>query len=88
MTQTPKNGTPADCTVEALAALGAELKLHRDGTSGDPKVSARLQEVVRSIDPQLSDQVRSVRADYSTDLIQTAMRQAIDLQGHVSRLIV
>ena len=72
-------------SVEALAALGAELRLRRDGTSGDPHIRTRLQEVVRSIDPQLSDEVLTVRADHSTALIQTAMHQAIDLMENPAR---
>ena len=72
-------------SVEALAALGAELRLRRDGTAGDPRIRTRLQAVVRSIDPRLSDEVLSVRADYSTALIQTAMHQAIDLIENPAR---
>jgi SAM-dependent methyltransferase len=72
-------------SVEALAALGAELRLRRDGTAGDPRIRTRLQAVVRSIDPRLSDEALSARADYSTALIQTAMHQAIDLIENPAR---
>jgi methylase of polypeptide subunit release factors len=37
------------------------------------------------MDPQLSDKILSVRADYSTALIQAAMHQAIDLMENPAR---
>ena len=42
-------------SVEALAALGAELRIRREGLPVDPEVVARLRDVVRAIDPALLD---------------------------------
>jgi hypothetical protein len=40
-------------SVEALAALGAELRLRCEGLGGDPRVRPLLQDVVNKINPQL-----------------------------------
>jgi hypothetical protein len=44
---------PLNSSVEALAALGAELRLRREGLGGDPRVRSLLQDVVHKIDPEL-----------------------------------
>ena len=42
-------------SVQALAALGAELLLRRDGATGDPRVRERLREVVDTLDLSLDE---------------------------------
>ena len=44
-------------SVEALAALGAQLRLQQDGLEGDPRVRALLNEIARAVDPQLLEDV-------------------------------
>jgi hypothetical protein len=41
--------------VEALAAIGAELRLRREELMGDSRVRAILQDIVQIIDPGLLD---------------------------------
>lgn len=66
-------------SVEALAALGAALQLQRHKAEADPCVVARLQEVLRAIDPQLFENGFENRADYALPLIETVFRQATEL---------
>jgi SAM-dependent methyltransferase len=65
-------------SVEAFAALGAELRLRQAGLAGDPHTRELLRDVVRAIDPQLLDDPgeRDVTA---IAFIQTVLRQALDL---------
>jgi hypothetical protein len=46
-------------SIEALAAIGAELRLRREKLSGDPRVRPLLQEVVHHIDPELLDDLNA-----------------------------
>jgi len=43
-------------SVEALAALGAALRLHRSDAEADLRVRARLQDVLHAVDPYPSGQ--------------------------------
>ena len=46
-----------NASTEALAALGAELRLRREGPQADPETRQLLQDILRSIDPSLLDGV-------------------------------
>jgi precorrin-6B methylase 2 len=76
---------PLNSSVEALAALGAELRLRREGLGGDPRVRSLLQEVVHKIDPELFDGLDPNQELAVLALIQTSFRQAIDLLENPAR---
>ena len=65
-------------SVEAFAALGAELRLRQAGLAGDPRTRELLRDVVRAIDPQLLDDPGE-RDATTIAFIQTVLRQALDL---------
>lgn len=65
--------------MEALAAIGAELRLRREKLSGDSRVRPLLQEVIHHIDPKLLDELDANQEEAALALIQTSFRQAIDL---------
>jgi len=71
--------------VEALAALGAALRLQQSTAEADPRVRACLQDVLRALDPPLPEDCLGSRADYVTNLIETAFRQATDLLWNPER---
>jgi SAM-dependent methyltransferase len=65
-------------SVEAFAALGAELRLRQAGLEGDLSTRELLRDVVRAIDPQLLND--SGQPDvFTIAFIQTTLRQALDL---------
>ena len=67
-------------SVEALAALGADLRLLQDGDgSGDPQVRALLRDAVRAIDPRWLDCIDTQQAALALAFVQTVFRQALDL---------
>jgi hypothetical protein len=66
-------------SMEALAAIGAELRLRRGKLGGDSRVRPLLQEVVHHIDPELLDHLDANQEEAALALIQTSFRQAIDL---------
>jgi len=66
-------------TVQALAALGARLRLREQGLDGDPRVRALLDDVVLAVDPQLLDRVDTDHEAAALAFIQTMFRQAIEL---------
>ena len=66
-------------SVEALAALGAQLRLQQDGLEGNPRVRALLNEIARAVDPQLLQDVDEHQQATTLALIQTTFRQALDL---------
>jgi precorrin-6B methylase 2 len=72
-------------SVEALAALGAQLRLQQQELDGDPRVRALLNEVVRAVDPQLLENVDSNQQAAALALIQTIFRQALDLLQNPAR---
>src|SRR5215470_10343148 len=73
-------------SVEALAALGAQLRLQEQGLNGDLRVRALLDEVVRAIDPQLLENVDVRERQAVLALIQTIFRQALDLLENPARI--
>jgi len=72
-------------SVEALAALGAELRLRREQLNGDSRVRSLLLDVVRRIDPELLDGIDANEERAALALIQTSFRQAIDLIENPAR---
>jgi hypothetical protein len=66
-------------SVEALAALGAALRLQRSNAAADPRVHACLRDVLHAIDPQLAEHCVGNRTDYAGPLIETVFGQSLDL---------
>lgn len=66
-------------SLETLAAIGAELRLRRDGLTGDVRVRSLLQDVVQRIDPTVLDEINPSQAQAALGLIRTSFRQAMDL---------
>jgi SAM-dependent methyltransferase len=77
--------TALNSSVEALAALGAELRLRREGLGGDPRVRSFLQEVVDKISPELFTGLNPNQEFAALALIQTFFRQAIELLENPGR---
>ena len=72
-------------SVEALAALGAELRLRREELDGDSRMRSLLLDVVRRIDPGLLYGIDANEERAALALIQTSFRQAIDLIKNPAR---
>jgi predicted O-methyltransferase YrrM len=72
-------------SVEALAAIGGELRLRREELNSDPRVRPLLQEVVHLIDPELLDGVDAEQERTALAFVQTSFRQAIDLMENPAR---
>ena len=72
-------------SVEALAALGAELRLRQDRLEGDPRVRSHLRAAVRAMDPQWLDHMDVKRDAPALALIQTVFRQALDVLENPAR---
>jgi len=72
-------------SVEALAALGAALRLQRSDAEADLRVRARLQDVLHAIDPALAELCLGNRSDYAGPLIETVFRQSADLLNNPER---
>jgi len=72
-------------SMEALAALGAELRLRRDGKAGDPQLRRLLHEVVQGISPQLLEGVDPSQEAIALATIQAFFRQAADLLENPAR---
>ena len=72
-------------SMETLAAIGAELRLRRDGLMGDARVRSLLQDVVRKIDPTVLDGINPSQAQAALGLIRTSFRQAMDLLENPAR---
>jgi precorrin-6B methylase 2 len=72
-------------SVEALAAIGAELRLRQEELNGDPRVRSLLQEVVHQIDPELLEGVDPNQKRAALALIQTSFRQALELLENPAR---
>ena len=66
-------------SMEALAAIGAELRLRREKLRGDSRVRPLLQAVANHIDPELLNDLDANQEEAALALIQTSFRQAIDL---------
>lgn len=71
--------------VEALAALGAELRLRRKGPGSDSRVPSLVQDVLHRIDPGLLDGLEPSQELAVLALIQAFFRQANDLLENPGR---
>ena len=72
-------------SLETLAAIGAELRLRRDGLTGDTRVRTLLQEVVHKVDPTILDGISPSQTQAALGLIRTSFRQAMDLLENPER---
>ena len=72
-------------SVEALAAIGGELRLRRGELNCDPRVRPLIQEVVQLIDPGLLDGIDAEQERTALAFIQTSFRQAADLMENPER---
>ena len=72
-------------SVQALAALGAELRLRQDGLDGHPLVRERLREAVRAIHPDLPDGFAAEQAATTLASIGFALRDAAGLLADPAR---
>ena len=72
-------------SVEALAAIGGELRLRREELNCDPRVRPLIQEVVQLIDPGLLDGIDAEQERTALAFIQTSFRQAADLMENPER---
>src|SRR5262245_25886092 len=68
-----------NASTESLAALGAELRLRRNGVQADPETRRLLQDIVRSIDPTLLDGVSPQQEALALAVISTVFQHAADL---------
>ena len=66
-------------SVEALAALGAELKLRQDQLEGDPQLRTLLRQAVRAVDARWLEHGDANEAAAALALIQTVFRQSLDM---------
>jgi len=72
-------------SMEALAAIGAELRLRHDGTAADPRTRQLLQQIVDGIDPNLFDGVTPEQEAIVLAIIRTGFHQAVDLLDNPAR---
>jgi ubiquinone/menaquinone biosynthesis C-methylase UbiE len=72
-------------SVEALATVGAELRLQQQGLDGDPRVRPLLNEAVRAVDPQLLENIDINHQAAALALIHSTFRQALDLLENPAR---
>jgi SAM-dependent methyltransferase len=72
-------------SVEALAALGAELRLRQDGVPCNGGIRRQLQEVVSCIDPDMLDDADPKDEDVALAFIRAFFRQATDLLENPER---
>jgi Methyltransferase domain len=72
-------------SVDALAAVGAELRLRRNGTFAPPRIRQMLQEVVQAIDPHMVDGVTAEQETAALAVIESLFRQALDLLENPER---
>ena len=66
-------------SVEALAALGAQLRSKQDGLEAHPRVRVLLNDIAHAVDPHLLEDVDEHQQATTLALIQTIFRQALDL---------
>jgi SAM-dependent methyltransferase len=72
-------------SVEALAALAAELRIRQEGLAADPVVRRLLQQIVEQIEPRLLNDIDPQQAGTALAFIQAFFRQATDLLENPAR---
>jgi len=73
-------------SVEALAALGAELRLRQDRLDSDPRLRSLLREAVCNVDPRWLEHTDANDGAAALALIQTILRQSLDMLENPARL--
>jgi SAM-dependent methyltransferase len=73
-------------SVEALAALGAVLRIRREGLLVDPNVAARFNDVLRALDPTLANDLSAEQEETALVMVQSALGQALDLISDPARI--
>jgi SAM-dependent methyltransferase len=73
-------------SVEALAALGAELRIRREGLPADSQVVRRLRDVIRALDPNMLDGITAEQEDAALVIVQSAIGQSVDLLTDPARV--
>ena len=72
-------------SVEALAALGAELRLRQDRLDGDPQLRPLLTQAVRTLDPRWLEPKDANERRAALALIRTVLRQSLDMLENPAR---
>lgn len=72
-------------SMDALAALGAELRLRRTGEPATAGVRALLREVVHRIDPQMLSEISGEQEAIALGVIESFFHQALDLLENPAR---
>ena len=72
-------------SMDALAALGAELRLRRTGQPATAEVRELLREAVHRVDPQLLSEISSDQEEIALGIIESFFRQALDLLENPAR---
>jgi hypothetical protein len=72
-------------STEALAVLGAELRLRRDAVSGDARLRELLTRVATAVEPSLLDGLDAAQESIAHAAIETSFRQAADLLERPAR---
>lgn len=68
-----------NASMEALAAISAELRLRQSDTPADPRVRARLRDIIENIEPGLLDGLSGDQQATVLGSIDAFFRQAVDL---------
>jgi SAM-dependent methyltransferase len=72
-------------SMEALAAVGAHLRLQQANATADPRVRGLLDEVARAVEPSLLDGTSAGQQQIILSFIQAFFRQAADLLENPTR---
>ena len=72
-------------SLDALSALGAELRLRREGGSIPAEVQIRLKDVMRVVDPLALSDLSPEDEATALAIIESLFRQAVDLLHNASR---
>lgn len=72
-------------SMDALAALGAELRLRRTGQSPSAQIREMLQEVVRRVDPDILSDISPDQEATALGIIESFFRQAVELLENPAR---
>jgi SAM-dependent methyltransferase len=73
-------------SMDALAALGAELRVRRDGLLAAPRVRQLLQEVVQCLEPKILDGLTADQEATVLGIIEGSFRHATDLLENPARM--
>jgi SAM-dependent methyltransferase len=71
--------------LQAFAAIGAALHLRQEGVSGDPRVTALVNEVTEAVRPSLLDGIAEAEARAALANIRRLFVEGVDLLDHPER---